>query len=159
MLRHLYRAAVRLHPPGFRNRFGEEILSIFESTQGKSARFSLLCDCLLSSLRQRILRFDFSAKSSPGIGVPAADRIPSFSSLEGFRPRTSAVIDGVILSAHCSSQLALPSAIAGFVSSTYTFPSTRPTVPLGCKPQVQANCEASPHQSRSSLRTQTTNQA
>ena len=97
MLRHLYRVAICLHPPAFRTRFGEEMLSIFDSTQTKSARFGLLCDCLVSSLRQWILRPDLQAESSHA--VLAVDHIPSFSSLEGFRPSTSAMIDGVLLSA------------------------------------------------------------
>jgi len=99
MLRHLYRIAIRLHPPAFRTRFGDEMFSIFESTQGKSARFSLLCDSVASTLRQWILRTDFWPESSAASAIPSVDGIPSFSSLDGFRPRASAVIDGVILSA------------------------------------------------------------
>lgn len=98
MLRHLYRIAIRLHPPAFRNRFGEEMLSIFESTPRKSTQFTLLCDSLVSILRQWILRTDFRSETSRASAIPAADGVPSFSSLDGFRPRTSAVIDGVILS-------------------------------------------------------------
>ena len=32
MLRHLYCCALRLHPSGFRKRFGDEMLSIFDHT-------------------------------------------------------------------------------------------------------------------------------
>jgi len=99
MLRHLYRVAIRFHPTAFRTRFGDEMLSIFDATQGNSARFGLLCDGLVSTIRQWTMRPDFQADNSSGLGFPAADGVPSFSSLNGFHPRTSAVIDGVILSA------------------------------------------------------------
>jgi len=99
MLRHLYRAAVRLHPASFRSRFGGEMLSIFDSAQGKSTRFGLFCDCFVSSIRQQTVRREFWAEVSASPAVQAADGIPSFTSLDGFRPRTSAVIDGIVLSA------------------------------------------------------------
>jgi hypothetical protein len=97
MLRYLYRVIIRFHPPSFRERFGDEMLSIFESTKGASARFGLLFDCLISSTRQWVLRPDFQAEGASAISAP--DSIPSFTTLDGFRPRTSAVIDGVVLSA------------------------------------------------------------
>jgi len=99
MLRYLYRVTIRLHPPAFRERFGDEMLSIFELTEGKMARFTLLCDCLVSSLRQWFIRPDLWTEAAARSAVRPADGVPSFSSLDGFRPRTSAVIDGVILSA------------------------------------------------------------
>ena len=49
MLRHVYRCVVRLHPQPFRQRFGEEMLSLFDLTQTRTARFGLLFDGILSS--------------------------------------------------------------------------------------------------------------
>ncbi|HEY6443282.1 MAG TPA: hypothetical protein VIY66_08080 [Candidatus Acidoferrales bacterium] len=55
MKRSLYRVLVLLHPQRFRERFGEEMLCIFdESPPERGAR--LLVDCLLSLLRQWLLR-------------------------------------------------------------------------------------------------------
>lgn len=48
MLRPLYRYMLRLHPPGFRQRFADEMLSIFDHSEGKLARAKLLADALLS---------------------------------------------------------------------------------------------------------------
>lgn len=99
MLRHLYRLAIRLHPTAFRGRFGGEMLSIFDSTHATSAQLRLLSDCLVSSMRQWILRPGSWTEASAYRAVQAVDGVPSFSSLDGFRPRASAVIDGIILSA------------------------------------------------------------
>jgi hypothetical protein len=52
MLRPLYRCLLRLHPPGFRRRFGDEMLSIFDQAAGKAAAFKLLADGLLSLAQQ-----------------------------------------------------------------------------------------------------------
>ena len=99
MLRHLYRCVVQLHPLPFRQRFGEEMLSLFDLTQTRTARFGLLFDGILSSFRQWVLRPQFWAESSPSLNSPVAEGIPTFSSLDNFRPRTSAVIDGLVFSA------------------------------------------------------------
>lgn len=99
MLRYLYRCALRLHPPGFRQRFGEEMLSIFDDAEGRLAAFCLLVDAVASLNRQWLLRPEFWSEMHPvQASEPVADGIPSFSTLEGFRPRPSAVIDGVVLS-------------------------------------------------------------
>ncbi len=99
MLRHLYRCAVRLHPSSFRRRFGEEMLYIFDQQEGTLSAFGVMLDCAFSLLRQWTLR--------PHIGIelpaapllsPAADHIPSFETLDPFRPRASAIINGAVLS-------------------------------------------------------------
>ncbi|HXJ91068.1 MAG TPA: hypothetical protein VMS18_29950 [Candidatus Binatia bacterium] len=100
MLRHLYRVTLRLHPPAFRRRFGDEMLSIFDVTKGSSLRFQLLTDCILSLVRQWTLRSDFWNEASAVPVRPAAwNGLPSFSTLDPFRPRASAVIHGVVLTA------------------------------------------------------------
>jgi len=99
MLRRLYICMLRLHPRAFRQRFADEMLSIFDQAAGNAAAFTLLLDGFLSLARQWGLRPQFwrelSAAPSP---QPASDAIPSFQSLDPFRPRAAAVIHGVVLS-------------------------------------------------------------
>lgn len=55
MKRSVYRVLLGLHPQRFRERFGEEMLCIFdESPPERDTR--LFADCLFSLLRQRLLR-------------------------------------------------------------------------------------------------------
>ncbi len=98
MLRPLYRCLLYLHPPGFRKRFGVEILSIFDDVS-RAARLKLVFDALLSLARQWTLRPEFWQ------GVPAedpqfaADGVPSFHTLDPFRPRAAAMVHALILTA------------------------------------------------------------
>jgi hypothetical protein len=99
MLRRLYRCAVRLHPSIFRRRFGDEMLYIFDQQKGTSAELGVMLDCIVSLLRQWTLRphtgIELSTAPSP---TAKTDHIPSFMTLDRFRPRTSAVIHGAVLS-------------------------------------------------------------
>ena len=98
MLRLLYRCALRLHPPGFRKRFGEEMLSIFDEAHGKLAALRLLLDNIVSLSRQWALRSEFWNESASTPAPQAAlDGIPSFCSLDPFRPRAAAVVPGLVL--------------------------------------------------------------
>jgi hypothetical protein len=101
MLRRIYRCILRLHPPAFRGRFGDEILSIFDQAKGKLSGFQLLMDSILSLIRQWTLRPEFWSESA-SVSAPAPqaalDGIPSFCILNPFRPRASAVVPGLILS-------------------------------------------------------------
>jgi len=97
MLRSLYRCALRLHPPGFRKRFADEMLSIFDASAGKPAAVKLLADGLMSLMRQWTLRPEFWNDFPPS-PQPSPDGIPSFHTLDPFRPRTAAVIHGLVLS-------------------------------------------------------------
>jgi hypothetical protein len=55
MRRFFYRALIALHPPRFRERFGDEMLCVFdESGRGRTVR--LFADSVLSLLRQWLLR-------------------------------------------------------------------------------------------------------
>lgn len=56
MIRCLYSLLVRLHPAGFRSRFGEQMLSVFDEAVRQRGGIHLLADALLSLLRQRLLR-------------------------------------------------------------------------------------------------------
>jgi hypothetical protein len=99
MLRPLYCCVLRLHPPGFRQRFTEEMLSIFDHAGGETAAFRLLLDGLLSLARQWALRPEFWHDLSPARPQqPAPDGIPSFYTLDPFRPRIPAVIHALVLS-------------------------------------------------------------
>src|SRR4029077_11584979 len=84
MLRPLYRWVLRLHPSGFRKRFADEMLSIFDHRVGKPAALSLLVDGLVSLARQWALRSEFWHELSPA-QEPGEDDIPSFYTLDPFR--------------------------------------------------------------------------
>jgi hypothetical protein len=68
MLRRIYRCVLGLHPPGFRNKFGDEILSIFDHTTGKLSASRLLMDGIGSLIRQWVLRPEFWLES---VSAPA----------------------------------------------------------------------------------------
>jgi len=77
MLRHLYRCALRLHPPGFRQRFGEELLSIFDKAEGRLAAFRLVLDAVGSLSRQWLFRPEFWSEIGPrSIGRAGPRRDP-----------------------------------------------------------------------------------
>jgi hypothetical protein len=97
MLRFLYQGLLRLHPPAFRMRFAEEMQSIFDQVTERSARVGLLADGFLSLLRQWSMRPEFWHEFASGGEHAAPDGIPSFYTLDPFRPRTAAVVHGLIL--------------------------------------------------------------
>jgi Peptidase family S41/N-terminal domain of Peptidase_S41 in eukaryotic IRBP len=97
MLRPLYRCMLRLHPPGFRKRFEDEILSIFDAAATSRDRIRLLVDGVLSLARQWMLRSEFWQGAPLKPAQTAPDGIPCFYSFDTFRPRTTAVIHGSIL--------------------------------------------------------------
>jgi hypothetical protein len=99
MLRLLYKCVLRLHPPGFRKRFAAEMLSIFDHTAGKRAALLLFADGVLSLARQWTLRPEFWTEVPPAQAQQSVtEGIPSFHTLDAFRPRASAVIHGLVLS-------------------------------------------------------------
>jgi len=98
MLKHLYRCAVRLHPASFRRRFGDEMLYVFDQQKGTLAALGVMLDCVVSLFRQWALRPRNSIELSVApLPTPTAGHIPSFETLDTFRPRTSALINGAIL--------------------------------------------------------------
>jgi Peptidase family S41/N-terminal domain of Peptidase_S41 in eukaryotic IRBP len=99
MLRSVYHSLVRLHPAEFRRQFGEEMLSIFDEEEGTRARvaFGLVVDAVRSLLRQWMLR-PGSWEVAPAQTEQLCNDVPSFSTLDPFRPRLAAVIQGVVLS-------------------------------------------------------------
>lgn len=98
MIRFFYRCVLRAHPQSFRARFGDEMLSIFDQSQPKWPAFRLLLDAIHSLFRQWVLRPEFLIKvPDPGHQL-ALDGVPSFSTLDPFRPRATAVVPGLLLS-------------------------------------------------------------
>ena len=95
MLRCAYRCLLRLHPPYFRRRFSQEMLSIFDQQKGTLAVARLLVDGVVSLLRQWALRPAFWEEPLP---QPAADGVPVFYMIDGFKPRPGALLDGGIAS-------------------------------------------------------------
>jgi hypothetical protein len=96
MLRHLYRCIVRLHPSSFRQRFADEMLYIFDQQKGGLAAPGIALDGIISLFRQWILRPQ-AIVARPFLPRPAADHVPAFVTLDGFRPRTSAIMNGAAL--------------------------------------------------------------
>lgn len=60
MIRRLYEWLIRSHPDHFRQRFGEQMLSIFDDSTGAKSGLHLLTDAFVSLLRQRLLRTERS---------------------------------------------------------------------------------------------------
>jgi hypothetical protein len=56
MIRTLYGWLIRLHPPAFRRRFGQELLWIFDESSDASGATPLLTDAAISLLRQWLVR-------------------------------------------------------------------------------------------------------
>lgn len=96
MLRFLYRAVLRAHPPYFRQRFSDEMQAIFDQADGQLTRARLLADVLFSLARQWMLRPQFWEEPAP---VAAEGGTALFSSLATSKPRTMALFYGAIVSA------------------------------------------------------------
>lgn len=95
MLRLLYLRLLQLHPACFRERFGHEMMSIFDHTEGGIARARLVADGLVSLTRQWMLRPHYArvrtaALSEGGLG---------FHVFHNSKPRTIALLEGAILTA------------------------------------------------------------
>src|ERR1700757_4844079 len=94
MLRFIYRCVLRAHPAWFRERFSDEMLSIFDETQGPLAAGRLVGDSLISLVRQWALRPEFWKEPVTSDGAGA----PFFYTFENKKPRTQALLYGAFLS-------------------------------------------------------------
>jgi hypothetical protein len=75
------------------------MLSIFDQAHGTASALKLLLDALFSLSRQWTLRPEFWQDLSPAASPqPTSDGIPSFYTISPFRPRSAAVINGLVLS-------------------------------------------------------------
>jgi hypothetical protein len=95
MLRSLYRTVLRLHPPFFRQRFTDEMQSIFDHAPSRTVAFALFIDALISLARQWTLRSEYWEEPvlASSHDAPALFLIP-----EGSRPSTIALLYGAFLS-------------------------------------------------------------
>lgn len=94
MLRSIYRWLVRCHPPCFRVRFGEQMMSIFDQVAGTAARVALIADGFISVLRQWSLRPEYrQAQQTEGLAIGVGTG-PAFQNLSSYRPRTSTLVNG-----------------------------------------------------------------
>src|SRR5256884_4321164 len=59
MLRLFYRGLLRFHPSRFRERFAEEMLSIFDHVEGRAASAELVADAFISLVRQWTMRSEY----------------------------------------------------------------------------------------------------
>jgi len=95
MFRHLYCFVVFAHPASFRRRFGDEMLSIFDQSEGKLSRAGLLADGVISLLRQWVLRPDFQHETA--VSTVAGE--PHFYTFQKEKLQASTLVYGALLSA------------------------------------------------------------
>jgi hypothetical protein len=81
MMRFLYIWLLRVHPQRFRQRFGDEMLSIFDQSGRITTQISLIGDGLISLFRQWMLRPEFHTERAASF-VPDPDGVPAFYLIE-----------------------------------------------------------------------------
>ena len=91
MMRQFYILLLRLHPRAFGQRFGDEMLGIFDQSDGKS---SLMADGVISLFRQWTIR----PHSATFSATTTADGVPMFYSAEPEIPGASALMRGAVIS-------------------------------------------------------------
>lgn len=102
MGRLLYAFLLRLHPRHFRERFGEEMMSIFDDEMRNGSRAGgLLLDGAISLFRQWALRPNLPERALSSIGPGQQPDIPVFHTFDSRPPRRSALVNGAILSFLC----------------------------------------------------------
>jgi len=97
MLRIFYVLLLHLHPAAFRQRFGDEMLQIFDNADGFCLSIMLMGDGLLSLIRQWTLRPEFR---QPLLAPVASDRpadVLLFRTIDPYAPRRSAILSGGLL--------------------------------------------------------------
>jgi len=97
MLRSFYRWLLRLHPPRFRDRFAEEMMSIFDHFEEREAGAKLVGDAFVSLVRQWSMRSESWAVEARALAPAGTDAAPSFFTFKRFRPRKNALLAGVVL--------------------------------------------------------------
>jgi hypothetical protein len=97
MLRFCYWCLLRFHPERFRERFAEEMLSIFDHIEGRGSRGKFVADAFISLLRQWTMRpQNWEQKATASIPI-SATATPGFFTLGDFKPRKSALFYGAVL--------------------------------------------------------------
>jgi hypothetical protein len=97
MLRFFYRWLLRFHPARFRERFGEEMLSIFDHIQARPAAAKLVAEAFISLVRQRTMRSEYWKEKAAVSVSAAAGGSPVFFTFESYEPRKSALFEGAVL--------------------------------------------------------------
>lgn len=97
MLRVCYQYLLRFHPARFRERFAEEMLSIFDHIEGRAGREKLVADAFISLLRQWTMRPQNWEQGTTASVPICATAAPAFFTLGGFEPRKSALFYGAVL--------------------------------------------------------------
>src|SRR5437879_11887669 len=97
MLRFIYRGVLRAHPSWFRRRFADEMLSIFDQTQGPLAAGRVIADGMISLLGQWTLRTEFWEE--PAVAGTTNGQ-PLFHSFESSTPGAAARLYGGVLYLH-----------------------------------------------------------
>jgi hypothetical protein len=97
MLRLFYSWLLRFHPARFRERFAEEMLSIFDHVEGRAAAAELVADAFISLVRQWTVRSEYWEEKAPLSVIVGSGGLPGFYTLESFKPRKSALIEGAVL--------------------------------------------------------------
>ncbi len=97
MLRLFYRGLLRFHPTRFRERFAEEMLSIFDHVEGRAASAELVADAFISLVRQWTMRSEYWEEEESASVPASVGGFPAFYTLESFKPRKSALIGGAVL--------------------------------------------------------------
>ena len=123
MGRWLYFCLLRLHPRAFRQRFGLEMLSIFDDHAG-GKRGALLVDAVISLVRQRLLR---PANPEPVIATAAVGQpsdVPVFHVFESYLPRRSALAQGAVLTVAFFSSLTFAVGSGGYIQRLLIAPSS-----------------------------------
>jgi hypothetical protein len=92
MIRRLYHLLVRLHPQGFRDRFGNEMLLIYDDVSDSRGRASLFADAILSAFRQHVLRGGACIAASTLRHNPHGG--PLFAGIENSRPSLLILTNG-----------------------------------------------------------------
>jgi len=77
--RHLYRFLLRLHPPIFTRRFGDEILGIFDEAAATHSVVRLFAGALMSLMRQWVMGPQVSQTPNTGILTlsQSSDSVPA----------------------------------------------------------------------------------
>jgi hypothetical protein len=96
MLRSIYSHLLRLHPEHFRQRFGDEMMSIFDQAAEDQQRRRLVLDGFISLLRQWSLRPEYWHETV-ATARTASDGVPGFFMFGNFVPRTTALMDGAVV--------------------------------------------------------------
>lgn len=130
MLRPLYRCLVRLHPRMFRDRFGGEMLWIFEEAAACGGAAALFADGLRSLFRQWLLRSD-AWKMAAG-GAVSFVFICGMLGAAAIRPASHRIV--ALPPPHCPAPCA-PADFTGHWSGNFHWPAPAGQVEIVFTPQ------------------------